>query len=74
MIQTNNFNEGTTIAKVANTEQMIFKGQVKEYEVSKLEKGLSVEISTSMSSQLLSGNISEVSMAGENVNGMILLT
>ncbi|CAM1366282.1 Efflux transporter periplasmic adaptor subunit [Tenacibaculum litoreum] len=45
VIQSNNFNEGTTIATIADMEKMIFEGQVDESEVGKLVKGSSIEVS-----------------------------
>ncbi|GAA3779811.1 efflux RND transporter periplasmic adaptor subunit [Corallibacter vietnamensis] len=39
VIESNNFNEGTTIALVADMSKMIFEGKVDEAEVGKLEEG-----------------------------------
>lgn len=44
VIQANNFNEGTTIATIANVEEMIFKGKIDESEVGKIKEGLALEI------------------------------
>ncbi|UCF93300.1 MAG: efflux RND transporter periplasmic adaptor subunit [Desulfobacterales bacterium] len=40
VIETNTFNEGTTIASVADMGEMIFKGKVDESEVGKIEPGM----------------------------------
>ncbi|WP_086477014.1 MULTISPECIES: efflux RND transporter periplasmic adaptor subunit [Arenibacter] len=45
VIQSNNFNEGTTIATIADLSVMIFEGKVDEGEVGKLELGMPLEIS-----------------------------
>ena len=45
VIQSNNFNDGTTIATIADLGKMIFEGQVDEGEVGKLEIGMPLEIS-----------------------------
>ncbi len=45
VIQSNNFNDGTTIATIADLGKMIFEGQVDEGEVDKLEIGMPLEIS-----------------------------
>lgn len=45
VIETNTFNEGTTIASIANMEDMIFEGQVDESEVGKLREGMPLELS-----------------------------
>jgi len=44
VIEANNFNEGTTIATIANVNEMIFEGKVDESEVGKIEEGLPLEI------------------------------
>lgn len=45
VIQANNFNEGTTIATIANMSDLIFLGNADETEVGKLALGQSMEIS-----------------------------
>jgi HlyD family secretion protein len=40
VIQANNFNEGTTIASIADMTDMIFEGQVDESEVGKIRPGM----------------------------------
>ncbi|WP_047418988.1 efflux RND transporter periplasmic adaptor subunit [Cellulophaga sp. Hel_I_12] len=45
VIQSNNFNDGTTIATIADLSKMIFEGKVDEGEVGKLKVGAPLEIS-----------------------------
>lgn len=45
VIQSNNFNAGTTIASIADMSKMIFEGKVDESEVSKLVKGTEILVS-----------------------------
>ena len=45
VIHSNNFNDGTTIATIADLNKMIFEGKVDEGEVDKLEIGMPLEIS-----------------------------
>ena len=45
VIQSNNFNDGTTIASIADLGKMIFEGMVDEGEVGKLELGMPLKIS-----------------------------
>ncbi len=45
VILANNFNEGTTVASIADLSKMIFEGQVDEGEVGKLQVGMPLEIS-----------------------------
>lgn len=44
VIEANNFNEGTSIASLADVKQMIFEGKVDESEVGKIREGLPLEI------------------------------
>jgi len=44
VIEANNFNEGTTIATLANVDNMIFEGKVDESEVGKIKENLPLEI------------------------------
>lgn len=44
VIQANNFNEGTTIASIANVKEMIFEGNVDESEVGKIKENLPLKI------------------------------
>ncbi|RCS26979.1 efflux RND transporter periplasmic adaptor subunit [Polaribacter sp. WD7] len=45
VIQSNNFNAGTTIASIADMNKMIFEGKVDESEVGKLIKGTDIDVS-----------------------------
>ena len=45
VIQSNNFNDGTTIATIADMSKMIFEGEVDEAEVGKLKVGMPLVIS-----------------------------
>ena len=42
VIQSNNFNEGTTIASIADMGQLIFEGKVDESEVGKIKTGMNL--------------------------------
>ena len=44
VIEANNFNEGTSIASLADVKKMIFEGKVDESEVGKIKEGLPLEI------------------------------
>jgi HlyD family secretion protein len=44
VIESNNFNAGTTIATVANMNNMIFEGNVDETEVGKIREGMPIEL------------------------------
>jgi len=44
VIESNNFNDGTTIATLADVNQMIFEGKVDESEVGKIKEDLPLEV------------------------------
>ena len=44
VIQSNNFNAGTTIATIADMSKMIFEGKVDESEVGKLDEGKDIKV------------------------------
>ena len=44
VIETNTFNDGTTIASVANMNEMIFEGKVDEAEVGKITEGMELKL------------------------------
>lgn len=44
VIEANTFNDGTTIATVADMDEMIFEGKVDESEVGKLTEGMALEL------------------------------
>jgi len=72
IIQSNNFNDGTTVAKIADMSEMIFEGNVKEYEVADLQVGMKVSIKSAMGNFKEEGLLSEISKSGKNVDGMIM--
>jgi len=44
VIETNTFNDGTTIASVADMTEMVFEGKVDEAEVGKLSEGMPIQL------------------------------
>ena len=44
VIQANTFNDGTTIATVADMSNMLFRGNVDETDVGKLREGMPVKL------------------------------
>lgn len=45
VIEANNFNDGTTIASVANMRDLVFEGKIDESEVEKLKVGMDITLS-----------------------------
>jgi HlyD family secretion protein len=72
VIQTNNFNEGTTIAAIANMNDMIFKGSVDETEIGRIHEGMPIKLTIgALESQTLDAILEYVSPKGEEKNGAI---
>lgn len=72
VIQSNNFNEGTTIASVANMNDMIFRGNVDETEIGKISEGMPIKLTIgALESQTFQAVLEYVSPKGEEKNGAI---
>ncbi|MDR1742358.1 MAG: efflux RND transporter periplasmic adaptor subunit [Dysgonamonadaceae bacterium] len=73
VIQSNNFNDGTTVASVANLGDMLFEGKIDETEVAKLSVGMPMEITIgAMQDRKISANLEYVSPKGTEESGAIL--
>jgi HlyD family secretion protein len=72
VIESNNFNEGTTIAAIADVEKMIFKGKVDESEVGKISEELPLEITIgAIENQVFDAILDYIAPKGEEENGAI---
>jgi len=70
VIETNNFNEGTTIASLANVENMIFEGKLDESEIGKIKLGLPLEITVgAIENKKFEAVLDYISPKGKNENG-----
>ena len=73
VIQSNNFNDGTTIASVANLSDMLFVGKIDETEVGKLSVGMPMEITIgAIQDKKLNAQLEYVSPKGTEESGAIL--
>ena len=73
VIQSNNFNDGTTIATVANMSDMLFVGKLDETEVGKIKVGMPMDITIgAMQDQKLTASLEYVSPKGKEENGAIM--
>jgi len=73
VIQSNNFNDGTTIATVANMSDMLFVGKLDETEVGKIHVGMPMDITIgAMQDQNLTATLEYVSPKGKEENGAIM--
>lgn len=70
VIQANTFNDGTTIAKVADMTDLIFKGKVDETEVDLLNEGMSVRITVgAITGSDFPATIEKIAPMASNENG-----
>lgn len=73
VIQTNNFNEGTTIATVADMSDMIFIGKVDETEVGRIHTGMPIKLSIgAVENRSFDAVLEYVAPQGVEENGAIL--
>lgn len=71
--QSNNFNDGTTIATVANMSDMLFVGKLDETEVGKINVGMPMDITIgALQDQKLTATLEYVSPKGKEENGAIM--
>jgi HlyD family secretion protein len=72
VIQSNNFNEGTTIAALADVNRMIFEGKVDESEVGKIKEGYPLEITVgAMENVIFDAVLDYIAPKGKLENGAI---
>lgn len=73
VIQSNNFNDGTTVASVANLNDMLFVGKIDETEVGKLHEGMPMEITIgAIQNREIPATLEYVSPKGTEESGAIL--
>lgn len=72
VIESNNFNPGTTIATVANMGDMIFQGQVDESEVGKIKVGMALAIKIgALEKETFDGKLEYIAPKGKLIDGAI---
>ncbi|TXN37053.1 efflux RND transporter periplasmic adaptor subunit [Flagellimonas hymeniacidonis] len=72
VIESNNFNEGTTIAAIADVEKMIFEGKVDESEVGKIKEDLPLEITVgAIEDKVFDAVLDYIAPKGKEENGAI---
>jgi len=72
VIESNNFNEGTTIASLADMENLIFKGKVDESEVEKLKLGMELIMTVgAIEGQNFTATLEYIAPKGVEENGAI---
>ncbi len=72
VIQSNNFNDGTTIAIVADMSDMVFEGNVDETEVGKIVEGMPLKLTIgAIDDAKFDATLEYISPKGEEENGAI---
>jgi len=72
VIQSNNFNAGTTIALIADMTKMIFEGKVDEAEVGKLKMGMDLDITVgAIEGENFLAKLNFIAPKGKEENGAI---
>ncbi len=72
VIQSNTFNDGTTIASVADMKDIVFEGKVDETEVGKISEGMPIELEIgAIDKQKFAATLEYISPKGTEENGAI---
>lgn len=72
VIESNNFNDGTTVAKVANMNDMIFEGKIDESEVGKIHEGMNLIVTIgAIENQSFDAELEFIAPQGVEENGAI---
>lgn len=72
VIESNTFNDGTTIATIADMGEMIFKGKVDESEVGKLHQGMDLILTIgAIDTEKFTAKLEHISPKGVEENGAI---
>jgi len=72
VIQANNFNPGTTVAVIADMDDMIFDGRVDEAEVAKIKEGMKLAIKVgAIEKDKLEGTLEFIAPKGKEIDGAI---
>lgn len=73
VIQANTFNDGTTIASVANMNDLIFRGNIDETEVGKVKEGMPLILTVgAIANQKFDAQLEYISPKGIEQNGAVL--
>jgi HlyD family secretion protein len=72
VIQANSFNPGTTVATIANMNDMIFDGHVDESEVAKIKEGMKLQIKVgAIEKDTFEGKLEYIAPQGKEIDGAI---
>ena len=72
VIESNNFNDGTTVAQIADVSKMIFEGVVDESDVNKLQLGMPIRLTVgAIEGVQFDAQISFIAPKGKDVDGSV---
>lgn len=72
VIQTNTFNDGTTIAVIADMTDIIFQGKIDETDVGKIKTGMNLEINIgAIQNEKFNAILTYISPQGKDENGSV---
>jgi HlyD family secretion protein len=72
IIESNSFNEGTTIATIADMNEMIFEGKIDESEVGRIKPGMDLLLTAgAIENQVFDAKLEFISPKGESEDGAI---
>ncbi|MGL5317949.1 MAG: efflux RND transporter periplasmic adaptor subunit [Bacteroidales bacterium] len=70
VIMSNNFNDGTTIASVANMNDMIFRGNIDETDVGRIREGMPIQLTLgAIQGKTFNATLEYISPKGKEENG-----
>jgi len=73
VIQSNTFNDGTTIATIANMGDMLFVGKIDETEVGKLKPGMPIKLLIgALEGRMFDANLEYIAPKGTEENGAVM--
>ncbi|NCC98902.1 MAG: efflux RND transporter periplasmic adaptor subunit [Bacteroidia bacterium] len=73
VIQSNTFNDGTTIATIANMGDMLFVGKIDETEVGKLKEGMPIKLLVgALEGRLFDADLEYIAPKGTEENGAVM--
>ncbi|MGN0187216.1 MAG: efflux RND transporter periplasmic adaptor subunit [Paludibacteraceae bacterium] len=73
VIQSNNFNDGTTIATIADLGDMIFEGKIDETEVGRIREGMNIVLSIgALPDHKFDAELEYISPKGTEENGAVM--
>ena len=75
VIESNNFNEGTTIASIADMKDLIFEGKIDESEVGKIKEGMDILLTVgAIENKQFNAELEYIAPKGVEENGAVQFT